>query len=147
MGADPRPTDQIALAGGRGRGPGETQLLIEVCDQLETHHGWRAGFVNSSPSSAGGLPSLLREGRSCLLVLDYAETRTKEIVALVEAALRTSSAPLVRLVLLAREGRDMIELQLDLQSFEKDKAVAAILIVGFKRKPCLPHANKEDTVR
>ena len=55
---------------------------------------------------ATGLPALFEEGKPCLLVLDYAESRSKEIVELVRTAVYAKNAPPVRLVLLARAGGD-----------------------------------------
>jgi hypothetical protein len=87
-------------------GSGKTRSLIEVCDRLETQYGWRAGFLDRFKPIALGLPALLKEGKRCLIVLDYAETRTKEIVELIETALLEKNIPDLRLVLLAREGGD-----------------------------------------
>ena len=55
---------------------------------------------------ATGLPALFEEGKPCLLVLDYAESRSKEIVELIRTAVYAKNAPPVRLVLLARAGGD-----------------------------------------
>lgn len=91
---------------------------------------WRANTVGEPDFSIrlhqnSGLPILLREGKSCLLVLDYAETRTKEIIECTEIALRAPNAPFVRLVLLAREGGDWWD-RLH-HGARTDKALAAIL--------------------
>jgi hypothetical protein len=75
------PDDQpikLRLQIGEG-GSGKTRLLIEVCDELERNYGWRAGFVDRSQIISMGISDLLREEKHCLLVLDYAESRTKEI--------------------------------------------------------------------
>lgn len=115
---------KLRLQAGEG-GAGKTRLLIEVCDQLERFHGWRAGFVDSSKSSVSELPKLLGEGKSCLLVLDYAESRTKEIVEITRIALHSRNTPYLRLVLLAREGGDWWDRLAD--AALSDQAVAAIL--------------------
>jgi hypothetical protein len=67
---------------------------------------------------------VLREGRDCLVVVDYAETRTGDVVALVQAALKASGAGKVRLLLLARDGGDWWD---RLADGAKDAAVASIL--------------------
>jgi tetratricopeptide (TPR) repeat protein len=95
---------KLRLQVGEG-GTGKTRLLIEVCDRLERRHGWRAGFVDRS-QFVGGFSALLKEGKPCLVVLDYAESRTSLLVELIRAALNMSGSPRVRVVLLAREGGD-----------------------------------------
>ncbi len=102
---DPDQPIKLRLQAGEG-GAGKTRLLIEVCDRLEHSYGWRAGFVQRSRSDPAGLLALLREGKPCLIVLDYAETRTAEIVEITKTALYSPNPPNVRLVLLAREGGD-----------------------------------------
>ena len=81
---------KLRLQAGRG-GAGKTRLLIEVCEKLENQNGWRAGFIDRSQSTTIGLPELLREGKPCLLVLDYAETRSSEIVELVRVAVHAKN--------------------------------------------------------
>jgi tetratricopeptide (TPR) repeat protein len=115
---------KLRLQTGEG-GAGKTRLLIEVCDRLEHHHGWRAGFVTSSQSIADDFPKLLKEGKPCVLVLDYAESRTAEIVQLTKVALQSGAIPRVRIVLLAREGGDWWERLAD--ASENDHVVSAIL--------------------
>jgi hypothetical protein len=115
---------KLRLQAGEG-GAGKTRLLIEVCHQLEQSHGWRAGFVERSQSSASGMPELLKEGKPSLIVLDYAESRTSEIVEITKIALRTPNAPPARLVLLAREGGDWWDRLAD--GAGSDQAVSAIL--------------------
>lgn len=115
---------KLRLQAGEG-GAGKTRLLIEVCHQLEQFHGWRAGFVERSQSSASGMSGLLKEGKPSLIVLDYAESRTSDIVEITKAALRTPNAPSVRLVLLAREGGDWWDRLAD--GAGTDQAVSAIL--------------------
>ena len=114
---------KLRLQAGEG-GAGKTRLLIEVCDHLEHSHGWRAGFVERSQSISSGFSALLKEGKSCLIVLDYAETRTSEIVEITKTALYALNRPQVRLVLLAREGGDWWN---HLDAAGSDRNVAAIL--------------------
>lgn len=121
---DPSEFVKLRLQAGEG-GSGKSRLLIEVCDKLETVHGWHAGFLDSSQSIETGLPSLLTEDKQCLIVLDYAESRTNEIVKLVRTALDTKNAQKLRLVLLAREGGDWWDRIGD--AAKSDQAVSAIL--------------------
>ena len=118
------PPVKLRLQAGEG-GAGKTRLLIEVCDHLEKSHGWRAGFLDRSQSISSGLPVLLKEGKPVLIVLDYAETRTQEIVELASTTLHASVTPQVCLVLLARDGGDWWDHLAD--SAKGDQAVAAIL--------------------
>jgi tetratricopeptide (TPR) repeat protein len=120
---------KLRLQAGEG-GAGKTRLLIEVCDQLERHD-WRAGFVDRSQSIASGFSALLNEGKPCLVVLDYAESRTNEIVEFTRTALHAPRTPYVRLVLLAREGGDWWDRLADAAG--KDQAVSAVLR-GFQTK-------------
>jgi hypothetical protein len=121
---------KLRLQAGRG-GAGKTRLLIEVCEKLENQNGWRAGFIDRSQSTTIGLPELLREGKPCLLVLDYAETRSSEIVELVRVAVHAKESPPLRLVLLARDGGDWWNHLADAAG--KDDVIAAIL-QGFQTK-------------
>ena len=115
---------KLRLQAGEG-GAGKTRLMIEVCEQLETAYGWRAGFVERSQSDNAGLRRLLSEGRPSVIVLDYAETRVTEIVEITRTALYASNIPYVRLLLLAREGGDWWDRLADAAG--GDQAVAAIL--------------------
>ena len=102
---DPDEPIKLRLQAGEG-GSGKTRLMIEVCERLEAAHNWRAGFVDKTQSISVGFSALLAEGKPSLVVLDYAESRAREIVELVRARLNSKASPLVRIVLLAREGRD-----------------------------------------
>ncbi len=121
---DPAEFIKLHLVAGKG-GAGKTRLMIEVCVKLEMLHGWRAGFIDKSQSIATGLPALRKEGKPCLIVLDYAEGRTSEIVELVRVALASPSAPQVCLILLARDGGDWWE-RLS-EAAANDQATAAVL--------------------
>ena len=124
---------KLRLQAGRG-GAGKPILSIEVCEKLEPQNGWRAGFIDRSQSTTIGLPELLREGKPCLLVLDYAETRSSEIVELVRVAVHAGKkSPPQRLVLLARDGGDWCVVQLSPMPRGKDDVIAAIL-QGFQTK-------------
>jgi hypothetical protein len=102
---DPTQFIKLHLIAGAG-GAGKTRLMIEVCDTLEKLFNWRAGFLDKSQSVTTGLEALRKEGKPCLIVLDYAESRTSEIVELVRVALTSPSGPQIRIVLLARDGGD-----------------------------------------
>jgi hypothetical protein len=121
---DPAQPIKLRLQAGEG-GAGKTRLMIEVCDKLEGTLGWRAGFLDRSQEIETGLPGLLREGKPCFVVLDYAESRKSEIVALVKAALNFPARPLFRIALLAREGGDWWDRLL--YDNGSDQAVAVIL--------------------
>jgi hypothetical protein len=93
----------VRLYTGAG-GMGKTRLMLELCGQLGSD-GWRAGFLNRSSGRAGWLLPLdaLSEGdQPLLVVIDYAETRLPEVVALLQRALNRRAGGVVRIVLLAR---------------------------------------------
>jgi tetratricopeptide (TPR) repeat protein/glycosyltransferase involved in cell wall biosynthesis len=121
---DPDQFIKLRLQAGEG-GSGKTRLMIEVCALLEQKHHWRAGFLDKSQSITNGFTALLNEGKYCLIVLDYAEGRTGEIIDLVRTALSTPKAPQVRVVLLARDGRDWWDHIADAP--ENDQATSAVL--------------------
>jgi tetratricopeptide (TPR) repeat protein len=95
-------------------GLGKTRLMIEVARAL-ADEGWLAGFVNRDTlghvTRGPQLESLIRNGREArglLLVIDYAEGRSKEVETLARLMLereRAGGAP-SRLVLLARAAGD-----------------------------------------
>jgi tetratricopeptide (TPR) repeat protein/glycosyltransferase involved in cell wall biosynthesis len=114
---------KLRLQAGEG-GTGKTRLAIAACHQLEERDGWQVGFLRSPDLIEREFPKLLREGRDCLVVVDYAETRTGHVVALAQAALKASNACKVRLLLLARDGGDWFD---RLADGARDPAVAAIL--------------------
>jgi tetratricopeptide (TPR) repeat protein/predicted phosphodiesterase len=121
---DPGERIKLRLQAGDG-GSGKTRLLIEVCDRLESLHGWRAGFVDKAHTISSMLSALLQEGKPVLLVLDYAESRTNEIIEIVRNYVSTKNAPLLRLALLAREGGDWWDRLADAAG--TDVIVAAVL--------------------
>ena len=100
---DSRPL-AVRLYTGAG-GMGKTRLMIELARRLR-RAGWRAGFaVADLPADGTPLAWLMRDARSLFLVVDYAETRRRDVRALISAAL--GSAPgTVRIVLLARAEAD-----------------------------------------
>ena len=99
--------------------------MIEVCDRLEGSHGWRAGFLPRNRQIDREFPALLGEGKPCLVTLDYAESRTNEIIDLTKAALNFPHRPPVRILLLAREGGDWWDRLAE--AADSHQATAAIL--------------------
>jgi hypothetical protein len=102
---DPAPFG-VHIVGGLG-GSGKSRLAVELCRRVTIDRAgyWRAGFVGSDVSAAmlsalGTMPG----GR--LIVLDYAETRARDVVAMLTALapLATSLQP-VRVLLLVRSPR------------------------------------------
>lgn len=99
----------IRLYTGAG-GVGKTRLAIEACKLLDGD-GWKAGFLSAGhPEALSGLDVLLRAPR-LLIVIDYAETRTDVVEAVLAAVRRRHEiAPdaggQVRVVLLARTAGD-----------------------------------------
>ncbi|MEU5695846.1 hypothetical protein [Actinosynnema sp. NPDC020468] len=88
-----------------GGGMGKTRLLIELCRRLRAG-GWRAGFLrpDAVPVTGEVVEHLARDVEGALIVVDYAETRQREVGRLVDAALAAGSR--VRVVLLARAAAD-----------------------------------------
>lgn len=76
----------IRLLFGRG-GAGKTRLALETVAR-HRQKGWRAGFLgrHDSGSIRNALSRLFSEGPSCLLIVDYAETRRDELVPIIEEA-------------------------------------------------------------
>ncbi|MCB2263284.1 MAG: hypothetical protein LGR52_10165 [Candidatus Thiosymbion ectosymbiont of Robbea hypermnestra] len=95
----------MRLQSGEG-GAGKTRLMLELCRRLARDQGWHAGFLSGGGGAAPDLAAELAHGKSCLIVLDYAETRRAEIIALTKTALRLPASPQIRIMLLAREGGD-----------------------------------------
>ena len=121
---------KLRLQTGEG-GAGKTRLMIEVCDQLARLHGWHAGFVDRTKGATRGFASLLSRDVSALIVLDYAEGRTSEIINLTREALYSGTDINMRIVLLARDGRDWWD-RIAEQAGD-DRALAAVLR-SFKTK-------------
>lgn len=101
----PQPPIAVRLQSGEG-GAGKTRLMLELCRRLVRDQDWHAGFLSSGGGAAPDLAAELARGKSCLIVLDYAETRRAEIIALTKTALGLPAGPQIRIILLAREGGD-----------------------------------------
>ena len=101
---DSRPL-AVRLYTGAG-GMGKTRLMIEMVSRL-SRAGWRAGFVAADlPEDGAPLAWLMRDASALLLVVDYAETRRRDVRAIIGAALEAAHGTVVRIVLLARARAD-----------------------------------------
>ena len=102
---DPRYPYAVRLLTGAG-GLGKTRLALHLCEQ-RAHAGWHAGLLVSGldPKS---LTTNWQASRTCnnplLIVVDYAETRQDDLLALIRAMLQSPTNLPVRLLLLARNG-------------------------------------------
>ena len=98
----------VLLVTGEG-GMGKTRLLIEWCQRLE-HQGWIAGFVRPGLLRREPMPGDLEpffEGTiPRLAVIDYAETRSEAVFALLQRLAAVKDGPKVRLALAARQVGD-----------------------------------------
>lgn len=91
---------RVRLVSGPG-GMGKTRLLIEVALRASAA-GWHSGFlVSTLDGRETWAPDLLWRRGDLFVVIDYAETRRKDVIDLIAAAL-TGRASKVRCVLLAR---------------------------------------------
>ncbi|HEV2779355.1 MAG TPA: hypothetical protein VGX25_08125 [Actinophytocola sp.] len=91
---------RVRLVSGPG-GMGKTRLLIEAALRASAA-GWRSGFLVSDVDGRDAWAAdLLRWRGDLFVVIDYAETRRREVIELIAAAL-TGRATRVRCVLLAR---------------------------------------------
>ncbi|MEA3274615.1 MAG: hypothetical protein U9Q81_04820, partial [Pseudomonadota bacterium] len=90
-----------------GGGSGKTRFALELCERLE-RRGWRAGFFVDRPDVPQGLDErlyarLFETDRKLLVVVDYAETRGKQLEPLLAAAAQGARPGRhIRLLLLAR---------------------------------------------
>jgi glycosyltransferase involved in cell wall biosynthesis len=98
------------LAGGGGAG--KTRLALELCHRLREEE-WRTGFLPDAkrdPASLKKLSETLRATeRPTVIVIDYAETRVSDLIALVKPLLSLSATGVVRILLLARGGGEWWE--------------------------------------
>ncbi|MFP8777794.1 tetratricopeptide repeat protein [Hydrogenophaga sp. RWCD_12] len=97
----------VRLLTGEG-GTGKTRLALELCERLR-QQGWNSGFLrhNLQPREAATVANELgRAERPVLIVLDYAETRSLQLLELLAQALTLPSKHKVRLLLLARSSGD-----------------------------------------
>jgi hypothetical protein len=98
----------IRLYTGAG-GIGKSRLLIELCHRLDARR-WHAGFLANDLSDVPDRvwSAIATQFLPLLLVIDYAETRRKELVRLLRVLYQASEGP-VRVVLLARAADDWWE--------------------------------------
>jgi tetratricopeptide (TPR) repeat protein len=92
----------VALVIGPG-GQGKTRLARQLRHRM-SGHGWAAGFLHDDVHP-GGVRQLTERGASCLLIIDYAETRARQIAAIGSVIARAARNP-VRILLLARAAGD-----------------------------------------
>lgn len=91
---------RVRLVSGPG-GMGKTRLLVEAALRASAA-GWHSGFLVSDLDGRDAWATdLLRTRGDLFVVIDYAETRRREVIDLIAAAL-TGRASRVRCVLLAR---------------------------------------------
>jgi tetratricopeptide (TPR) repeat protein len=88
-------------------GAGKTRLMLEVCRRLNQRSNWFAGFLHTDQPLDLACQKLLAAGRNAFVVVDYAETRPKDVVTLVSTARHSAAAgQTVRFALLARAAGD-----------------------------------------
>jgi hypothetical protein len=84
-------------------GMGKTRLMIEACARIRAA-GWRSGFLHRGQESQAIAALSVRE--PTMIVVDYAETRRRELCALLAWALNRDSGQPARVVALARRQGD-----------------------------------------
>jgi tetratricopeptide (TPR) repeat protein len=88
-------------------GAGKTRLMLEACRRLNQRSDWFAGFLHTDEPIDLACQKLLAAGRNAFVVVDYAETRPKDVVTLVSTARHSAAAgQTVRFALLARAAGD-----------------------------------------
>lgn len=93
-------------------GVGKTRLGIEVCSRLNKI-GWISGFLSGEcdiPNVSNLVSSIVNSNSSCLIVLDYAETRQAVLLAILRALQTSNLTGNVRILLLARDGGEWWDL-------------------------------------
>jgi glycosyltransferase involved in cell wall biosynthesis len=103
-------------------GIGKTRLLLETCQRLYETEQWQAGFLNANTNAAEikrHIAEFLSQNKALFIVIDYAETRRDQLVAVLETAQKYSPCR-VRVALIARSSGDWFErLATDYPSCEK----------------------------
>ncbi|NVJ26737.1 tetratricopeptide repeat protein [Myxococcus sp. AM011] len=88
-------------------GAGKTRLMLETCKELR-NQGWTAGFLtnNLGQISEHALKQFLARHSQIFVVVDYAETRQREVVELIRASFSRNkeSTGRIRIMLLARDA-------------------------------------------
>ncbi|MFE9706165.1 tetratricopeptide repeat protein [Streptomyces sp. NPDC005930] len=85
-------------------GQGKTRLAQHLADVL-TAEGWTTLWLRAD-ADGGSLAALAAAAVPLLIVVDYAETRTAQVTALLEAAARSRGGKPFKLILLARTAGD-----------------------------------------
>lgn len=95
----------IRLFTGPG-GMGKTRLLIQLCKEMHNHK-WQTGFLAHQAVNAPAViwPLIIHQSTPLLLVVDYAETRRKELNFLFREVYKADEGR-IRIVLLARAAGD-----------------------------------------
>ena len=88
-------------------GMGKTRLAIEMCLRL-AECGWRSGFALSASNTvvAARLRAAIVQPNPILVVLDYADHRSDEVVAIIQTMLAVGNKSKCRILLLARNADD-----------------------------------------
>ncbi|MBU4583538.1 MAG: glycosyltransferase, partial [Proteobacteria bacterium] len=95
----------VRLITGAG-GLGKTRLAFELCQQ-RLAAGWQAGFFDiaiDAKEMATHWKTLRNFNQPILIIIDYAETRQADLLALIREVLQNPIAQTVRILLLARDG-------------------------------------------
>lgn len=95
----------VRLLTGEG-GTGKTRLALEMCKRL-LNDGWAAGFLRSdfqTQSAQNFAKTLVQNQQPLLLIIDYAETRSTELLEFLAAVLSQKVASQIRILLLARSS-------------------------------------------
>ena len=133
--ADDAPAS-VRLITGEG-GAGKTRLLVEWCKRLRAQ-GWHAGFLPHRPPG-DWRETLFRGQVPRLVVIDYAESRLREVETLLQG-LAVHSRPKLRVVLLARRQADWWR-----QLAERSDEIADLLLrspTPYKVAPLVPEPDR-----
>lgn len=91
----------ICLLAGRG-GSGKTRLGVELCERARSQAGWLSGLLQGQADPTG-LADLVHIPNPKLIVIDYAESRRKQLEMILPQLKRTATiARPVRVLLLVR---------------------------------------------
>ena len=118
-------------------GAGKTRLMRQVCRELAAQ-GWRAGFLRMGESRdvRRAVEQLVRGAENTLIVVDYAEGRTVEILELVQAARQAPREHCVRIMLLAREAGEWWQ-RLPNERKELEPFLSGLYVSGPYRMPAV----------
>lgn len=94
----------VRLIKGQG-GVGKTRLASELCKQLKKQD-WNAGFYGNNEEITLAMlwNNCCANQKNNVIVIDYAETRSKEILSLIKLIVQTQQVNKTRLLLLARDS-------------------------------------------